>query len=432
MGELRKFKAEAFDIMQYFYGSVHEPLIHSLIEFSGHIDEMVLKKAVSVSTDINPLIRCYFDINHKYPYWKEKDFKGEDFVKVIACSSNEEEQKIKLLASKIDALNGPQLKIYVIRKQDSDILCIIINHMLCDGAGFKEYLYELSDLYTKCKKNIEIPKRELASRSINQLFKNIKWHEKLNILFSKSELSKQKNEVRYSLEGAKGNPLFITIDITSEELEIIKAYGKLNGATVNDIIITAYVRALYRKTGNERIVIPCPIDLRKYLSVEEEHGICNLTSNYICDVIMDNNKSFADTLMDVSKQMKLQKSNNNCLKPVILLECFFNVLPFNLMKKLFDKVFTIPVVSYTNLGVIDKKQLNFDNIEISHIYLTGAIKHVPYFQIAVSTYNGVCTISSNLFGSENDKKNIIYFLNEMKKELKELNKSLYKVESEKD
>lgn len=329
MGELRKFKAEAFDIMQYFYGSVHEPLIHSLIEFSGHIDEMVLKKAVSVSTDINPLIRCYFDINHKYPYWKEKDFKGEDFVKIIACSSNEEEQKIKLLASKIDALNGPQLKIYVIRKQDSDILCIIINHMLCDGAGFKEYLYELSDLYTKCKKNIEIPKRELASRSINQLFKNIKWHEKLNILFSKSELSKQKNEVRYSLEGAKGNPLFITIDITSEELEIIKAYGKLNGATVNE-------------------------------------------------------------------------------------------------------VFTIPVVSYTNLGVIDKKQLNFDNIEISHIYLTGAIKHVPYFQIAVSTYNGVCTISSNLFGSENDKKNIIYFLNEMKKELKELNKSLYKVESEKD
>lgn len=94
------------------------------------------------------------------------------------------------------------------------------------------------------------------------------------------------------------------------------------------------------------------------------------------------------------------------------------------MKKLFDKVFTIPVISYTNLGVIDKKQLNFDNIEINHIYLTGDIKHVPYFQIAVSTYGGICTISSNLFGSENDKKNIICFLIEMKKELKELNKSL--------
>ena len=56
------------------------------------------------------------------------------------------------------------------------------------------------------------------------------------------------------------------------------------------------------------------------------------------------------------------------------------------------------------------------------MYLTGAIKQVPYFQIAVSTYEGVCTISSNLYGTENDKKNIEQFLFDMRKELKELNK----------
>lgn len=421
MNELRKFKAEAFDIIQYFYGSVHEPLIHSFIEFSEHIDEMALKKAVIMSADINPLIRCCFYIDHKYPFWKEKDFKGEDIVQIVECDSNEEEQKIRLLTSQIDVLKGPQLKIYIIRKQKSDMLCLIINHMLCDGSGFKEYLYTLSNLYTKCKNNMEVPKREMASRSINQLFTNLKWSKKIVVLFSKSELSKQKNEVRYCFEGDKSNPIFITINITSDELEGIKAYAKLNGATVNDIIITAYARALQRKTRNERIIIPCPIDLRKYISINQEHGICNLTSNYICDVIIDKNSSFIDTLMEVSKQMNLQKSNDNCLKPVIMLGWIFNILPFNLMKRIFNKVFTIPVTSYTNFGVVDKKQLNFDNIKIKHMYLTGAIKNVPYFQIAVSTYDGACTLSSNLYGTENDKKNIECFLMEMKKELKKLN-----------
>lgn len=423
MGELRKFKAEAFDIVQYFYGSVHEPLIHCWIEFSEHIDETALTKAVIISADMNPLIRCCLVINHKYPFWKEKDFKGEDIVQVVKCGSSEEEQKVRLLSSKIDVLKGPQIKIYIIRKQNSDMLCIIINHMLCDGAGFKEYLYTLSNLYTKCKNNIEVPKREPASRSINQLFDKLKLSEKLGILFSKSELSKQKNEVRYCLEGDKSNPVFITIDITSEELEGIKSYEKLNGATVNDIILTAYARALYKKTGNERIIIPCPIDLRKYISINQEHGICNLTSNYICDVTIDKNNSFIDTLMEVSKQMKLQKSNNNCLKPVMMLGGIFHVVPFNIMKRLFNKVFTIPVTSYTNFGVINEKQLNFDNIKINHMYITGAIKYVPYFQIAVSTYEGVCTLSCNLYGSLNDKKNIEQFLFEIKKELKQLNKT---------
>lgn len=424
MGELRKFKAEAFDIMQYFYGSVQEPLIHCLIEFSEHIDEMVLTKAVIISADINPLIRCYFDINHKYPFWKEKDFKGEDIVKVVECSSSEEEQKVRLLSSKIDVLNGPQIKIYIIRKQNSDTLCIIMNHMVCDGTGFKEYLYTISDLYNKCKKNVEVPKREPASRSTNQLFKNLKWSQRLGILCLKNELSKQKNEIKYCLEGDISNPHFITINITTEELEAIKAYAKPKGVTINDIIITAYARALYRETGNERIIIPCPIDLRKYISEKQEHGICNLTSNYICDVYINKYSSFLDILNEVSRQIKLQKSNKNCLKPVLMLELIFSLLSFNLMRKVFHKVFTIPVTSFTNLGIIDKNQLDFNDITIEYMYLTGAVKQVPYFQIAVSTYNGVCTISSNLYGTENDKKNINCFLMEMKKELTELNKSL--------
>lgn len=38
------------------------------------------------------------------------------------------------MASEIDIAHGPQLKIYIHREKTSDTLCIIMNHMICDGG----------------------------------------------------------------------------------------------------------------------------------------------------------------------------------------------------------------------------------------------------------------------------------------------------------
>ncbi|EKQ56856.1 MULTISPECIES: condensation domain-containing protein [unclassified Clostridium] len=418
MTKSKKFKAEAFDIMQYFYGSVHEPLIHCLIDFSCHIDKAALIKAVTLSLKTNPLISCCFNIAARRPYWEEKNFTGEDIVRVVIADSNEEEQKTKLLASTIDITKEPQLKIYLFQKQDTDTLCIIINHMLCDGAGFKEYLYTLSNLYNECKSgNKNLLNAKSLPRNSYQILNNFKFTEKLNVFFSKYNLSKQENELKYSLQGDKNNPLFVALDITKDEFAHIKAYAKNKDVTVNDLIITAYMKVLHKRTGEERIIIPCPVDLRKYLYPNQEHGICNLTSNFICDVIIMKNDSFEDILIQVSKQIKEQKSNDNCLKPVIILELVFNLLPFAILHKVFNKFFTIPVTSFTNLGVIDKKQLRFNDAEITHTYITGAVKYVPYFQIAVSTYDNTCTLSCNLYGTPEDKICIEQFLMDMKNEL---------------
>ena len=39
-----KYRVEAFDKMQFFYGDFHEPLIRCRIRLTGHIDEGALKK----------------------------------------------------------------------------------------------------------------------------------------------------------------------------------------------------------------------------------------------------------------------------------------------------------------------------------------------------------------------------------------------------
>jgi NRPS condensation-like uncharacterized protein len=205
--------------------------------------------------------------------------------------------------------------------------------------------------------------------------------------------------------------------MTKQEFTNIKAYAKNKGVTINDLMITAYARVLFRQTGKQRVIIPCPVDLRRYLHPGQKYGICNLTGNYICDVLVRECDSFDAVLSQIVKQMQMQKSSQNCLKPVMMLELGFRILPFRMLQKVFHKAFSIPVISFSNLGVIDKKLLNFDDAIITYAYLTGTVKSVPYFQIAVSTYDDICTLSSNQYGTAKDEAVIKQFLIEVRNEL---------------
>ena len=61
-----------------------------------------------------------------------------------------------------------------------------MNHMICDGAGFKDYLYLLAELYTGLERDAEYsPELQSGPRNAGQLFAGMNMREKLKILFSK-------------------------------------------------------------------------------------------------------------------------------------------------------------------------------------------------------------------------------------------------------
>ncbi len=416
----KALKTEALDMLQYFYRTVHDPLIRGLIRFSGQLDEAALKKAVSLSKAALPLLGCCFDTAARRPRWKEMGFSGADIVQVIEAGPDPAAQAEKLLASTIAIAREPQLKIFLLRDrpQARDTLCIIINHMACDGAGFKEYLYLLGDLYTRCHDGCEpVPRPESASRSAMQLFARFGIMERLLILLSKNPFSVPQNGLSYPLQGDAGHPFLVTRRIASENFLRVKGYAKGQGVTVNDLLLTAYVRVLRQVTGRDTITVPCPVDLRKYLAPRQKYGICNLTGNLTCNVTLRENEAFADTLLKVAAQMNEQKSRTDCLKGILLLELIHRVLPFRAVQKILRKLYRIPVISFTNLGIIDQELLHFGDSGVSDAFITGAVKYVPYFQIAVSSYNDQCTLSSNLHGTAQDKLAIEQFLLRMEQEL---------------
>ncbi len=414
---MKTYKAESFDKMQYLYGAAHDPLVHGVIRFSGRIDIAALNKAVTASLCAVPMLRCCFEMRAGSPRWVDRNFTGEDIVSVIDAETFDEAQIQRLLATTIDIFHEPQLKLLVMRTGAFDSLCVIMNHMVCDGAGLKEYLGLLAGLYTKCVRGEKMLPPVCGPRGTAQLFKRFGFFEKLKILFMNYDVSALKAQRPYRLEGDPDTPFFLSFKTRREELLQLKDAAKKQGVTINDMVLCAYIRVLHRRVGGGRVVMPCPVDLRKYLQSAQSPGICNLTSNYICDIAIREGDTAEQTLEQVAQQMRQQKDSVGCLKSMISMEMAFGAIPFFIMKSLFLKVFMIPVVSFTNLGVIDKASLSFGDTDITDAYLTGAVKRVPYFQISISTFDGCCTFCCNMFGTQGDRTAVTSFLAELREEL---------------
>ncbi len=393
----------AFELMQYFYGTVHEPLIHAYLQFGGAIDEQMLIRAVTASISYVPLLECVFSPAPLRPRWISRGFTGADLVFAEAVGDLELDSRTNAVLTRVLSVEtDPPLRLTLLHAASGDRLCVVMSHLVCDGAGLKQYLALLSDLYNRLLSGLSLPPARQTIRSAQRLFRRMRWPERLSLWSMKYDSLQQSESLRVPYTGDPAHPLIRTRPLPPDSLAALKQYAHARHATVNDVLLAAYARALAKATGESHVSLPCPVDLRKYLGEDDSLSICNLTTNYVVTVDVLGEPPFDETLRTVSSQISEQKASNACLKSVLLVEFAFRWIPFGFMKRLFPKLFTIPVTSYTNLGMLDAERLRFGAACVTGALLTGAVKYAPYFQISVSSFEQTLTLSCNLYGTAGD------------------------------
>lgn len=387
--------------MQYFYSTAHEPLIHARIRIASPLDAQTLVDAVSASIPYVPLLGCIFYPHPLQPRWRDCGFTGRNIVCIRTVSREEAVEAIQdAMTASIAIDSEPQVRITLVRSGAEDVLCVLVNHMVCDGAGLKQYLSLLACLYSRLSAGQPLPTAKPTIRSANYLFSTLHRKQFFNVLLHSYAKLHQPKAFRVPIAENNQPPHIVTRKISGESLNAIKLYAHTLGATINDVILAAYARVLARLTGERQISLPCPVDLRKYLADRNATSISNLTVNFIVSVTIDPETLFVETLSAVNQQIARQKRSDECLKSVLLAGFILHAIPFFLMQKIFTRAFTIPVVSYTNFGIVDEQDLRFGESPATDVFLTGAVKRPPYFQIAVSTFGGEMTLSCDLTGSD--------------------------------
>ena len=417
-----KYKVEVFDIWQYLCGKYNNyvPQIRCRIALAGRIDAQVLKQAVTLSLKTIPLIGYCFDGQSDRPRWIKKGFTGEDMVYIVEGEKDEENQILRCLSSEIDFAVEPQLKIIVVRGAGGDTLCAVITHIICDGAGFKQYLYLLSELYTKLLNGAELPVQVFYQRGAGLLYTSISLRDKICILYSCFKPSSfQDNPEQRGIDFKNGETgLYMERRTLSKEVfAAFKAFLKENGATVNDGLMALFARAFCKNTNTESIQLPSTMDLRKFIPKGKKYGISNYSGMCMCNIPVGQGDSLAKTIARVSKQMLTYKTGNDILKYTLMSDYAAHITSYRQLRHIYPEYIKYPIIGYTNIGIINAEALKFDNLPVKEAYLTSAIRRRPALQLNVSTYCDCCTLSFNIYGSQYERQFINRLLDDIYREV---------------
>jgi NRPS condensation-like uncharacterized protein len=418
------FPAEAFDQMQRLWEvkRFNDHQLRCVLRFENRLDAESLKRAVLESIDAMPILGTRF-VGEAKPRWTSLD--AEEIGKAFVISHKEEEFN-QFVQSAVDPGSGPQVRVCHLNTRPYSI-AVKMNHMICDASAFKSYLYLLSAIYSGATLPLVSGVCERAEdRSLRCILHRFSLAARLKSIVLQSNQNNHAKGFQFPMSGCEdAQPLVLTRTLEAERTESIKVYGHTRGATVNDVLLTAYYRCLFRMLNlpaGAELRIPVMVDMRRYLAdPRAKASLTNLTSTVSTQLKRKKAECFDDTLTRVKGFMDERKRNNLGLNGFIKLDRTYRILGDRMANRFLMWKLKHPLISMTNMGVLDADRLYFGDQCPNDAFLCGSIKYQPYFQLAVSSYEGKITLSSNLRGNRYDRNRILSLLDEIEEELHHLN-----------
>ncbi len=415
-----EYPVQIFDRMQLLYTAkgFNDHQVHCHMRFSSALDEATLRGAVALTLHAVPILATRYAPRPGRPVWEslaEADCKraftatgdGSSFNAQATCRLNEEV--------------GPQVRVALLRGT-SGAIAITMNHMIADGAGFKRYLYLLSETYSALVDNPAFTPREIVTgdRSFRDVVRAFSLRARVHSMIG--SVNRSGSFVFPFAEQAGAKPFIATRTLDEKNVSRLRELCRERGATINDAALTAYYRVLARRLGRsarEHLEIPIMVDMRRYAPETEFTSLRNLSSMVITRIRQRDGEPFEETLLKVKSVMDGLKGRRIGLGGLMKLSFPFLLCGERLGSRLLKRALKAPLICMTNIGELDSNRLSFKGSPIQSAFLCGSIKFKPHFQLALSGFAGTLTLSVNLYGSPEDRRMIDSFLQEVNEELME-------------
>ena len=383
---MKKYDVQPLDLMQWINRKYHDPFIHERIELDHGLDPPRLLQAIERLADAFPLLKCRY-VSAENTYVENEPFSAHDLLRI-----DDTADQTMLLTEALD-MSKKLVQFTLTGKR----LIITISHLITDGSGFKQLIYLLCDLYNgRCGEGPP----HLMRREFSQLTRSLTNTRAIAVPLLLSMIGRYKNSAIYE-KADRETVDILARTIKSAKMSAIHTVAKKQGATLNDVFLTAYARALGKQSGLRKLMIPCTVDLRKYAS--DPTGIGNLTGSYSVHIKLADGEIFRDTLKRVSAAMQKQKQTKNDIAgPMLLVKKYQNSSLRDFLK-LYGGLDTGAFTDYTNLGVLDDERLRFSGATVKNAIGYSGVNKAPCFQIAISSFQGAATITSLIQCSKEGK-----------------------------
>lgn len=407
----------------------------AVIYLSGRLDMDKLKKAVEFSIEEQPVLACRL-VEADEPYWKRTNsIKDISFCTIEECN-NPDETLAKFLQNTLDIKNDINIGVKIIRTQEAaDILAIKANPSCFDGPGVKEYIKRLAAIYTCIDKGDDsfIPNPQLIERKeeyrlvkeLETACPQLNWNPQL-------DTPKRSWPFPWRQNG-KNVADYALCKLSKRSFEKISRYGDSKGATVNDLVLTAYYRTLFKITRAAQGIpmdISNTVDLRNYLSENNSQKFRNFSGGFVTRIPRKLNETFDGTLSRVAEITKILKKN-----PTDSLDTMDkaarNQSSFTYFNDYFECVSRADRIRDKNvkntevgcfpalydLGNISGDMIAFGRDFVADACIVPPVTGVPGLSILTSSYNGILTMTAGYCHGFISRKDMNEFLIRIKNEL---------------
>ncbi len=377
------------------------------LHFEHRLDAQRLEAALLLLLDAQPVLGCRLVTKKNRAYWERLPGPWPDML----CLASNQAEFDTFRNMPIDSRRGPQLKACQLRAAGGDQLLLKIAHQVCDAGGLNDLAAQLSHIYAQLIKNPGYrPRPNIhGARHCSQIMRHLPWYiyPVLFFLFLRTTLSTQIPKKTHALlvpVGPREPFTFVIRHLAPAQVNRLKAYGRQHHATINDLMIAAFYRALLKKEawdGLSALRIQTTVDLRrKYLPSGKAEGICNLSTYEHINLGREPGSDFAATLDRVSAITRRSKTgwiglSELCTVPLA------GLAPYSLLVKACKKLLHERVASrnypsgLTNLGLIPPEGVFFDG-QPAQAWILPPVVYPPVLYIGFSGYASSLTLSAGV------------------------------------
>lgn len=288
-----------------------------------------------------------------------------------------------------------QLHCTLIQGPGGSALVVRISHLCVDGGDGRYLLEKLVEAYNQILRTNSASGFQVknGSRSVFQVYRELSGKEYISAMMP--AMSSVKTEFPFPDE-TPGAPCLVKCRIPASTIRSIKAYGKSRGATINDMLLTAFYRAfasLPNVDPRGPLNIMSMMDLRRHCVNGESDGLCNMSGGLPTVLPHGVRGSFEDTLKEVTEQTAREKEKATAgMAGMPLLHSTGKILPLWLLLKAAHKVYGTMSLGLTNLGSLSGDALTMDGIRPAWCAFGGPLKKKPGMQISAVGLDGAVSL----------------------------------------
>lgn len=417
----RKLNAELWDKMHYLFRDFNDRMVHVELHYDFEIDIEALKTVLICFFEKAPVLHSSFKDNHVSPYWIVKPYTIED-VLTVAYPDDLEKAVDDFLTQYLPPDSDLQMKVAVFFKDGTSTLCVVENHMCMDGGDFKYFMKALCENYNAyVEKGISPIELREGTRSYEAVYEDFsKTEQRMARNLYKNVCAKDEHKFPLTPDSIRDRSFIAKRKISAETFDKIRAAGKKHGATVNDMLLTAYFYSLYELAGydpSDSVTISCAIDLRRHIKDVSDEGLTNHTAFMQCNIPERGRDIFETLQYAVQSSQKFKHDKFMGLYGLPLLKLGYSILPHAASEEIIKIGYSNPLLAMSNIGILESDKLALQGYEPTDGFMTGAVKYKPYALLSVTSLRKELTISMCVRGNDEDRAIVERFFDIMEKSI---------------